>query len=195
MAQSYSARSALAICTAALIAAGCGGPKKAPVTPATTDLVHKAEAAERQRQYDRARALYREAIGAARDNVSRAYAGRKMALALIFWGEYEAAESALVRVVTWRPDDVASWHDLGIVRHKRERYTEAEAAFRRSIQLRPNDPRSRIALAALLAKQRKYTAALVEYRALMRLELPSRLRSRVQWAIGVLERKTAGSGG
>jgi Flp pilus assembly protein TadD len=77
-----------------------------------------------------------------------------------------------------------------MVRHRLGDFAGAEAAFRRSIRIRPRDPRSRIALAALLAKQRRYPAALVEYRALLSLDLPSRVRDKVRWAVRLLEGKT-----
>lgn len=130
-----------------------------------------------------------EAKRSAADDFNRAYAGRSYALALIFWGEYDRAETELERVVRWRRSDVASWHDLGMLRHRRGDMLGAEQSFRRAIALRKNNPRSRIALAALLWKARRWGAALTEYRALLELELPSRVRKKVQWAIRVLQTK------
>lgn len=175
----------------ALVAGACAKP--APRRPAldtrVQSLVKRAKAQERRRRYDLARSFYEQADRAARDDFNRAYAGRSYAMALIFWGEYDHAETELGRVVRLNPHDVASWHDLGMLRHRRGDVLGAEQAFRRAIALRKNNPRSRIALAALLWKTRRWADALHEYRALLDLALPHRVREKVQWAIAVLQKK------
>ena len=158
------------------------------VEPHTQSLVSQAEHAQRQRRYDRARALYQRAQSEATAPFSRAYASREYGLALIFWGEYRDAEQALSSAVDARNDDVASWHDLGMVRHRLGRLPQAETAFRTAKRLAPRDPRPRIALAAMLAQQRQYRHALAEYRQLLGLQLPGRLRAKTEWMIGQLRR-------
>ncbi len=171
-----------------LLASCGGGPRPPAVAPATRALVDAAERAERDRLYDRARALYRRAERTAPDPRSAGFAARKLALALLFWGEYRPARQALRRAVDHRPDDVASWHDLGIVDHQLGDLDAAEADFRRAIALAPREPRSRIALAALLWKQGRRAEAAAEYRALLGLDLPERVRAKVKWAISTLSK-------
>ena len=76
-----------------------------------------------------------------------------------------------------------------MLRHRRGDLLGAEQSFRTAIRLRGNNPRSRIALAALLWKAKRWRHALTEYKALIELDLPPRVHTKVQWAIGVLQRK------
>ena len=177
---------------AILVLASCASkPPPAALAPATLKTIAAAAGHERQRRYDRARALYRQAVRAAPDRASGAYAARKFAMALLFWGEYGPARRELQRAVRLVPEDVASWHDLGMVDHRLGDLPAAEADFRQAKTLAPADPRPRIALAALLWKQSRLPAALGEYRELLRLELSPALREKVEWAIAALERATA----
>jgi len=166
------------------------------VAPATLEWIQRAEAHERERRYDRARTAYRRAKREAPDDLSRGHAARSFALALAFWGEYRAATSELEQAVRLRPKHAASWHDLGILSFRVGKHARAEQAFRRSIALHPRDPRSRIALAAMLWKLVRAQDALIEYQALVRLDLPARVRNSVRWAICVLrwrqKRRAAG---
>ena len=160
--------------------------------PGTADLIEQAEAAERQRRYDRARSLYQEAKHRAPDSSSRARAARAFGRALIFWGEYDGATAELEEAARLTPSDAGVWHDLGILRHERGDFADAEAAFRRSIDVRPRDPRSRIALAALLWGQSRFGDALEQYEALAALDdLPPRVRDKVDWAIRTLRTRIA----
>jgi tetratricopeptide (TPR) repeat protein len=183
----------VAVTISFMVAGGCGGSSRrtSAVAKPTLETIERAEVEERGRRYDRARALYRRAQREAPDDLSRAYATRKLALALLFWGEYGPARRELERAVELRPDDVPSWHDLGIINHHLGDYRAAEDAFRQAIALRPREPRSRIALAALLWKQGQLSAAAREYRALLELELPRRIREKVEWAIRELEKRTS----
>ena len=170
-----------------VISAATGCRPEPPRPSATTQaLIARAEAAERERRYDRARQLYARAAQNASDPHSRALASRTFARSLIAWGEYDNAAIWLERAVQNAPDDAGAWHDLGMVQHHRGDPDGAEAAFRRSIAARPDDPRSRIALAALLWRGQRYRDALREYRALAALDLPPPIRDKVQWAIDVL---------
>ncbi len=181
------------LCIGLAIGAGsaCGTPaaKRPALDASTKALVKRAKAQERKRRYDKARLLYLQAKREATNDFNRAFAGRSYALALIFWGEYATAETELEGVVRLHRRDVASWHDLGMLRHRRGDLPGAEQSFRTAIALRKHNPRSRIALAALLWKAKRYKDALTEYEGLLTLELPDRVRNKVQWAIGVLRRK------
>jgi tetratricopeptide (TPR) repeat protein len=175
-----------------MAALGCGNTRPAPAgpAPATKELIGQAEAAESQRRYDRARALYEQAKRQAPDRPSRAAAARAYGRALIFWGEHEHAAAELEQAADLEPEDAGTWHDLGMVRHHRGDVAGAEKAFRRSIAARPDDGRSRIALAALLWKHGRLDQALHEYEALRRVDLPQEVRAKVEWAIEVLRERT-----
>lgn len=176
------------------LVACAGAPRPQPAAPATLDTLEQAEARERARRYDEARNLYRSAVDTAPDDRSRAYAARRFAAALLFWGELEAAEAELVTVVRLEPADPAAWHDLGIVRHRRGDIAGAEHALRRALANAPRDPRPRIALAALLVNERRLREALAQYEALLELELPERTRAAVERGIELLRRELSGSG-
>ena len=123
------------------------------------------------------------------DDRSRAWAGRQLASALIFWGDYEGAETALADVVRIAPTDAASWHDLGMLRYERGDAAGAETALRSSIRHARADPRPRIALAALLVNQKRYEEALAEYEHILELELPDRMRSAVEKGMELLRQE------
>jgi tetratricopeptide (TPR) repeat protein len=171
-----------------VIMAACGSATPALEEPgrATRDLLARADAAEKERRYDRAHALYVEARRQAPDPASGAAAALAHGRALIFWGDYEQAQAALEEATRHAPANPGAWHDLGMVRHERGDLTGAETAFRRSIAASPRDRRPRLALAALLWKQGRHPDALREYEALTELELPGRVREQVQWAIATL---------
>jgi tetratricopeptide (TPR) repeat protein len=176
------------------IMAACGGSARpAPEQPtrATQDLLAQAEAAEKDRRYDRAQTLYVQARRQAHDAASGAAAALAHGRALIFWGDYAQAQAALEEATRHAPGHPGAWHDLGMVRHERGDLAGAETAFRRSIAASPRDGRPRLALAALLWKQRRHPDALREYEALARLELPRRVHEQVQWAIATLRRLVA----
>ncbi len=175
--------------------AGCAGrqhTREPSVAPATRSWVERAESYQRQRRYDLARAAYERAEREAPDEASRAFAARELGLALDFWGEYSAARRELRLAASLRPDHAPTWHDLGMVCIKLHDYPGAEKALRRAARLRPADPRPRIALAEMLwQRQWRFEDALTEYRRLRALELSSRLRKAVDWAICELERQLA----
>jgi tetratricopeptide (TPR) repeat protein len=174
-----------------VVTAACGSATPAPEQPSqpTQDLLAQADAAEKERRYDLAQALYVQARRQAPDPASGAAAALAHGRALIFWGEYEQAEAALDEATHHAPDNPGVWHDLGMVRHERGNLAGAEIAFRRSIAASPRDPRPRLALAALLWKQRRHSQALREYEALAQLALPERVQAQVQWAIATLRRQ------
>jgi tetratricopeptide (TPR) repeat protein len=156
------------------------------VSPATRAAVARADDAERSRRHDEARRRYEQAVRDAADAPSAAYAHRAHADALLLWGERAGAAAALEAVVVADPRATSAWHDLGIVRHSLGDLAGAEAALRRSIALAPRDPRSHLALAALLWKSGRRDAARAAYQTLLGLDLPERVRAKVEWAIGVL---------
>ena len=106
----------------------------------------------------------------------------------MLWDDRPAAAADLARVTELVPDDPAAWHDLGIVRHALGDVAGAKDALEHARALRPRDPRPRLALAALAWSQGDRAAAAAEYRALAELELPDRLREKVEWALRELAR-------
>jgi tetratricopeptide (TPR) repeat protein len=185
-------RAGIAIVLAAVVACGLAAHAAPPRPAATTQrAVADAEAALRRRDYDAARAGYQRAIAAAPDRPSEAFARRELADMHLLFDERREAATELERVVVLRPRDAASWHDLGIVRHVLGDIDGARTALERARTLAPADPRPRVALAALLWQRGDREAAAREYRALLDLELPPRLREKVEWAIRELARPPA----
>ena len=177
----------LGLVMALLVACGHAPPPRPADT--TRREVATAEAALRRRDYDGARAGYARAIAAAPDRPSEAFARRELADMLLLFDERKEAAAELEQVVTLRPRDAASWHDLGIVRHALGDIDGAATALNRARTLAPDDPRPRIALAALLWQRGDRDGAAREYRALLDLELPPRVRDKVEWAIRELGKR------
>lgn len=166
----------------------CGSPRRPEPSERTRRQVAAAEEALRRRDYDGARAAYARAIASAPDGASEAFARRELADMLLLVDERQAAADELARVTALRPDDPRAWHDLGIVRHSLGDIEGAAAALEKAKTLAPDDARPRIALAALLWEHGAKAAARREYEALLSLELPPRVREKVEWAIGELSR-------
>lgn len=167
----------------------CGGrPRRPEPSERTRRQVAVAEDALRRRDYDGARAGYARAIASAPDGASEAFARRELADMLILVDERPAAAAELTRVTALRPDDPSAWHDLGILRHSLGDIDSAATALAQAKSLAPGDTRPRIALAALLWERGDKPAAKREYEALLALDLPPRLREKVEWAIGELSR-------
>jgi Flp pilus assembly protein TadD len=165
-------------------AAACAHP--APPTtpsPAVKADVARADDAERHRQHGDARQHYEQAIADAKDPASVAFARREYAETLGSWGEYAAAITQLEAAVAARPEDAAAWHDLGILRHHERDDAGAVVALERARTLAPDDPRPRIALAALRWATGDTAGATTEYKDLLALDLPERLRQKVEWAL------------
>lgn len=180
-----------------------------PAAPRPTDPVRgeieRAEAAEKQREHHVAREHYQAAVAAADRSGSPAsigYARREFAETLATWGETAEARIHLEVAVVAVPVDPIAWQMLGILRHKLGDIPGAFTAFERSKALAPKAwvPRRDLAVLhwslgdgrtadpdpAKAAEHR--AAALAEYRAMLDLELPDRLREKVEWAIGVLSK-------
>lgn len=176
-----------------VLAAACGHRAPAPASPAavTRRAVADAEAALRRRDYDAARAGYERAAADAPDPPSEAFARRELADMHLLFDERAEAAAALERLVALRPRDAAAWHDLGIVRHALADVDGAAAALGQARTLAPADPRPRVALAALLWQRGDRDGAAREYRALLDLDLPPRLRDKVEWALRELARPPA----
>lgn len=182
--------SALALALAAALAlatlAGCGGRARPPgPSPQIRAEISQAETAERARRHDVARAHYQRAVADARDPDSIAFARREYAETLISWGEYPEAIAQLEGSLAARPS-AASWHDLGLLRNQRGDVRGAVTALEQARALAPRDARPRVALAALRWKSGDRAGAAAEYRALLELELPDRVRTKVEWALGEL---------
>jgi Flp pilus assembly protein TadD len=180
---SYLPRWAVFALAAAL--AACAHAATGP-SPATRAAIERAEAAELRRDHAQARAVYQDAIAGAPDVPSAVFARREYESALVAWGELTGAIAQLEVIVRIAPDHAPSWHDLGILRHAQGDDAGAAAALRRAKELAPTDPRPRIALAALLWRTGDRPGAAAEYRGLLGLELPQRVRAKVEWALGEL---------
>jgi Flp pilus assembly protein TadD len=180
-------RRGTAWCVAAALAACAHGtsPPRGPA-PAVRAEVAQAETAEKARRHDVARAHYQQAIDAAHDPESIAFARHEYAETLVSWGEAPEAHAQLEIAAAANPGDPSVWHDLGILRHDAGDDPGAIQALARAEQLAPDDLRPRTALAALYWKRGDKANAAREYRALLALDLPDRLRAKVQWALAAL---------
>ncbi len=152
--------------------------------------IERAEAAEQARQHDVARTHYERAIASARDPASIGFARREFAETLATWGEIESAHAQLERAVAATPDDPIAWQMLGIVRASDaiRDIPGALAALEKSKQLAPRAWIPRRDLAVLHWKLGHRAEALAEYRAMLELDLPARLREKVEWAIQQLSK-------
>jgi Flp pilus assembly protein TadD len=169
----------------ALALAACGGRTPAPSAPVRAE-VDKAETAEKARKHDEARKHYKAAIANAKDPASVAFARREYADTLISWGEYPEATVQLEGVTDAKPDDPTAWNDLGLLYHNAGDDRRALEALEKSRSLAPEDPRPRVSLAALRWKRGDREGARKEYEGLLGLELPDRMRAKVEWAIAEL---------
>ncbi|HEY0480129.1 MAG TPA: hypothetical protein VGD37_21560 [Kofleriaceae bacterium] len=170
------------------IAAACAhaAPVARGPAAAVRDEVAQAETAEKARRHDLARLHYQRAIAAARDADSIAYARHEYAETLVTWGEAPEARAQLEVAVTARPGDPGAWHDLGLLRHHAGDDPGAIQALARAEQLAPGDVRPRTALAALYWRLGDKASAAREYRGMLALDLPDRLRAKVEWALAEL---------
>jgi Flp pilus assembly protein TadD len=166
----------------------CAHGSAAPRVPAAAVRaeIAQAETAEKGRRHDVARSHYQRAIAEAHDPVSIAFARHEYAETLVTWGETPEAHAQLEIAATANPDDPSIWHDLGVLRHHAGDDPGAIQALVRAERLAPGDPRPRTALAALYWKRGDKPHALTEYRGLLELDLPERMRAKVEWAIGEL---------
>ena len=172
----------------ALALAACAHAASAPPGPAAPVRVEvdRAEAAEQARQHDLAREHYQRAIALARDADSIGFARHEYAETLVSWGELPEARAQLELAVAAQPGDASAWHDLGLLRHHAGDDPGAIAALARAEQLAPRDVRPRTALAALYGRRGDKASAAREYRGMLALELPDRLRAKVEWALAEL---------
>ena len=148
--------------------------------------IAEADRSEAARDHDTARQRYLAAIAAAPDAASAKFARRDFADTLISWGELDAAIAQLQAITDLDPLSAATWHDLGILREHQGDIAGAVTALRKARELAPVDPRPRLALAAIAWQHGDLTGATTEYRALLTLELPDRVRAKVQWALAQL---------
>lgn len=152
--------------------------------------IERAEQAEQRRDHEVARRHYERAIATAKDPESIAFARREFAETLTTWGEIEAARGQLEKAVAAFRDDPIAWQMLGIVRAS-PTVQDIPGAFAALEQAKALAPRSWIPrrdLAVLHWKVGQRAEALAEYRAMLDLDLPSRLREKVKWAIDELSK-------
>jgi Flp pilus assembly protein TadD len=176
---------ALAAVTCLALAACAHAAPRGPAASVRAEVT-AAETAEQARRHDVARAHYERAVALATDPDSVAFARHEYAETLVSWGEAPAARAQLEIACTANPDDASVWHDLGLLRHHAGDDPGAIQALSRAEQLAPRDPRPRTALAALYWKRGDKTRASHEYRGLLALELPDRVRAKVEWALAEL---------
>lgn len=172
----------------ALWLAACAHAAPAPSGPsaAIRAEVARAETAEKARRHDVARVHYERAIALARAPGDVVFARHEYAETLVSWGETAAARAQLEVAVAAEPRDPGAWHDLGLLRHDAGDDAGAIAALGRAEQLAPDDVRPRTALAALYWRRGDKASAAREYRAMLALDLPERLRAKVEWALAEL---------
>jgi tetratricopeptide (TPR) repeat protein len=186
--------------------AACGGTQR-PAAPDVRAEVRAAETAERARQHDVARQKYQQAVADAKDPASIGFARNRFGETLATWGEYDAAQRQLEGAVAATPDEPSAWYDLGILREHAGDSRGAIDAIERAKALAPTDWRPRRTLAVLHWKlaaaclsatpdapacTADVEAAKTEYRGMLALDLPPRLRSKVEWALGQLASPNAG---
>jgi Flp pilus assembly protein TadD len=160
-------------------------PVREPAAAVRAEIA-QAEAAEQQRRHDLARLHYQSAIAQAHDPESIAFARHEYAETLITWGEAPEARAQLEVAVAANPADPGAWHDLGLLRHHAGDDRGAIEALSRAEQLAPTDIRPRKTLAALYWSRGDKASAAREYRGLLELDLPDRLRAKVEWALAEL---------
>lgn len=170
----------------ALLLFACTRPAPRGPAPSVQSEIEQAETAERARRHDEARAHYKRAVASAADPASIAFARRAYGETLMSWGEYPEAIAQLEGVIAVDPKHVASWNDLGLLHHNQGNETRAIDALQRAKTLSPNDFRPRRNLAVLRWTRGDRAGALREYREMLELDLPDRLRAKVQWAIDEL---------
>lgn len=160
---------------------------KAPIDAVRADIV-RAEDAEKARRHDEARMYYERAVAAARDPASIHFAHREYGETLATWGEVEAAKTHLEKAVAAVATDPIAWQMLGIVRRKLGDIPGAVAALETSKRLAPRAWIPRRDLAVLHWSLGHRAEALAEYEAMLDLDLPQRLREKVEWAIHELQK-------
>lgn len=170
----------------ALALAACAHAAPAGPAAAVRAEVDRADAAEQARRHDLAREHYQRAIALAHDADSLGFARHEYAETLVTWGELPEARAQLELAVAVQPGDASAWHDLGLLRHHAGDDPGAIAALARAEQLAPRDVRPRTALAALYWQRGDKASAAREYRGMLALELPDRLRAKVEWALAEL---------
>jgi tetratricopeptide (TPR) repeat protein len=177
------------VALASIVIAGCArsASVKSPNDAVKADIV-AAEDAEKARRHDDARRYYEQAVADARDPTSVHIAHREYGETLATWGEVEAARTHLEASIAAIDSDPIAWQMLGIVRHKLGDIPGAFAALEKSKALAPKAWIPRRDLAVLYWSQGQREQALAEYKEMLGLDLPDRLREKVQWAIDVLSK-------
>jgi tetratricopeptide (TPR) repeat protein len=176
-------RAAIAL---ALAACAPAAPVALGPVAAVRAEVDRAETAEQARRHDLAREHYQRAIALARDAGSIGFARHEYAETLVTWGELPEARAQLELAVAVQPGDASAWHDLGLLRHHAGDDPGAIEALAHAVELAPRDARPRTALAALYWRRGDKPSAARAYRGMLALELPDRLRAKVEWALAEL---------
>ena len=174
----------------------CGARQHRPATEPSNVVrqwIERAETAEQHRDHDAARKHYEQAIASATDPRSIGYARREFAETLATWGEIDSAKGQLEKAVAATPDDPIAWQMLGIVRASDaiKDITGAFEALEKSKALAPKSWIPRRDLAVLHWKVGHKKESLAEYKAMLEIDLPTRLREKVEWAIEELEKEVS----
>ncbi len=199
-------RSSSWIVVACVVASCASTQHPAEPAPDVRGEVRDAETAEKARQHDVARTKYERAITDAKDPESAGYARGRYGETLATWGDYKAALTQLEASVAAYPNDPAPWHDLGVVREHEGDSPGAIIALDHAVALAKTDWRPRLAIAALRWKlaghcfkqpgrdcSHEVAATKAEYEAMLQLDLPERLRTKVSWALDQLALPRAGT--
>jgi tetratricopeptide (TPR) repeat protein len=177
---------------AALVCIALAACSRTPAPKSPTDSVKadilRAEDAEKARNHDDARRYYEQAVADATDPASKHIAHREYGETLATWGEVEDAKLHLEASIAAIDSDPIAWQMLGIVRVKLGDTSGAFAALEKSKALAPKAWIPRRDLAVLHWKLGHRDQALAEYKDMLTLDLPDRLREKVEWAIGVLSK-------
>lgn len=179
-------------------------PAVQPADPLRAEI-ERAEAAEKARRHDVARAHYERAITLAKDPKQLAFAHRELGEQLLVWGELEDGRKHLQASIAAVPSDPVVWQFLAFARLGLGDLEGAFAALEKSKALAPKVYLPRRDLAALHWKlaegrhalvdpdqaARHRAAALREYQEMLALDMPARVREKVKWAIEVLSKPPA----
>lgn len=133
--------------------------RKSNVTPRLNASVYVAhgQLLERQGNFERAAAQYREALEL---NPDLLVACNRLGITLNKLGQHRAATAEFRQALTRYPDRAHLYNNLGFSLYLETRYEDAERALRRALELQPSFRRARMNHGLVLAKLGRYDEAL-----------------------------------